>query len=228
MKLFLTFCFLAGFNVLIAQCPYKIAIDVLDWEGKTVTLKWHCQLKPSSGQFDIFRTCLSINREEKWVSSVSVIKNFQFSDTDTDLKNNLIYQYRLQLSSNEKCWASERTKGRVIDSSDLTKLIIRNLSSFTQKDILNLKPQKLSATANTYLLVETEIKDFKFPFSTNMKYALICGDKVIETAFHTNGDDSRWVSVYILENMALSKEFEIALFQGNDILGISPLIELKE
>ena len=228
MKLFLTFCFLAGFNVLIAQCPYKIAIDVLDWEGKTVTLKWHCQPKPASGQFDIFRTCLSINREEKWVSSVSVNKNFQFSDTDTDLKNNFIYQYRLQLSSNEKCKASEQTKGRVIDSSGSINLIIRNLSSFTQKDILNLKPQKLNVTANTYLLVETEIKDFKFPFSTNMKYALICGDKVIETAFHTNGDDSRWVSVYILENIALSKEFKIALFQGNDILGISPLIELKE
>ena len=61
-----------------------------------------------------------------------------------------------------------------------------------------------------------------------MKYALICGDKVIETVSHTNGDDFRWVSVYILENVALSKEFRIAQIQGNDILGISPLIELKE
>lgn len=228
MKLFLTFCFFCGFSMLIAQCPYKIAIDVLDCEGKTVTLKWHCQPKPLSGHFEIFRICLSINREEKWIDSVAVNKSFEYSDTDKNLKNSLIYQYRLQLSSNKKCTVSERTKGRVIDSSDLTKLIIRNLPSFTQKDILNLKPQKLSATANIYLPVELEIKDFKFPFSINMKYALICGDKVIETDSHVNGDDFRMVSVYILENMALSKEFKIALIQGNDILGLSPLIELKE
>lgn len=228
MKLFLTFCFLSGFNILIAQCPYKIAIDVLEWEGKTVTLKWHCQPKPLSGHFEIFRTCLSINREEKWIDKVAINKSFQYSDTDKELKNNLIYQYRLQLSSNDKCSVSDRTKGRVIDSSDLTKLTIRNLKSFTQKNILNLKPQKLSGTANTYLPIELEIKDFKFPFSNNMKYVLICGDKIIETVSHVNNDDFRMVSVYILENMALIKEFRIALIQGNDILGLSPLIELKE
>lgn len=228
MKLFLVVSIWGSINIALAQCPYNLAIDILEWEGKTVTLKWHCMPKPLSGQFDIFRTCLSKNKEEIWISSIATTKSFQFSDTDKDLKNNLIYKYRLQLSSNEKCTVSQVSKGRVIEKGDFTDVIIRNLSSFTLRDIVKIKPKKMIIYANTYIPVEVEIKDFKFPFSTDMKYALICGDKVIETVYHFDDDDSRLVSVFILENSSIFQEFTIALMQGNSILGVSPPMLIKE
>jgi hypothetical protein len=228
MRFFLSTCFFYSFNMLMAQCPYKIDIYVCDWEGPTVTLKWHCQPKPLNGQFDIFRTCLTLkNDKESLVEHKDVKKAYEYADTDTKLNDNRIYQYKVQLRDMPKCFATQRTKGRVIEDDTLSTKSPTDLSLFKQKDIVNIKIQKTTTKATVYFPIEIEIKDLQFPFTSQLGYVLICGDKVFETVGQPVDDDFRFANVFIPQN-AVSQPFRIALVQGQIILGMSPLIQNEE
>jgi hypothetical protein len=220
MKVFLPFCFFCFSHILVAQCPYKISIDVLKWEGETITLKWHSEPKPLTGEFDIFRTCLSLkNDKEKPLSNLAVTKRYEYSDTDRGLNGNKIYAYRVQLRNMPTCSVVKRTSGRVIEEDTLTTYQpARDLSTFTQKDVVAIKTQTTTTKTHVFLPIEIEIKDFKFPFTAE--------NTVIETEGHTLNDDFRFANVFIVEHPSVKKTFRIALVQGNIILGMSGLIGL--
>ncbi len=233
MKFFFSFCFWAPLSILVAQCPYNIGIDVLNWEGQTITLKWHCQPKPLAGEFDIFRTCLSTkNDKEKHVSRIIATKPYEYSDADLALNANQIYAYRVQLRNMPTCVATKRTKGRVIeeDTLNLTSLSAQDLKTFSQKEVVTIKTKKDSTKSNVFFPIEISIKDFNFPFTSHIRYALVCEGKVIETVAHVIDDDFRFAEVYILEHPFFRssinrKEFRIAMIEGHVILGMSGLIE---
>jgi hypothetical protein len=52
-------------------------------------------------------------------------------------------------------------------------------------------------------------------------------NKVIETVAQNDNEYFRFAQVYILENAAIVQKFGIALIQGRDIVGVSPLIEVE-
>ena len=226
MKFFLLLIFFITTNLLAAQCPYKIVLDVLVWDGPNVTLKWHSDPKILRGGFDIFRTSLTVeNGREKYIGSVAALKSLEYSDADRALVRNHIYEYRVQMDGLTQCSAKKRTEGRVIEDDSLLNQSTKNLKLFTQKDVLNIKTKALTAKANTYFPIEIDIKDFKFPFNNQLTFTLVCADKVIETTAQVRDDDFRFAEIFIPENACLTPQFRVAVIQGNQILGVSTLID---
>jgi hypothetical protein len=229
MKIFSTLAFSITLNLLAAQCPYKIKIDVLVWDGPKVTLKWHSDPKILRGGFDIFRTSLTLkNGLEKYIDSVAALKSLEYSDEDRALVRNHIYEYRVQMHDFPQCSVKKRTEGRAIEDDSLSGQPVKSLGLFTQKDVLNIKTKTLVAKLNTFFPIEIDIKDFKFPFTNQLTFALICGDKVIKTTSSVNGDDFRFANIFIPKNTGLTPQFRITVIQGNEILGSSALIQLHE
>lgn len=229
MKFFVVYTFFSiSISFLTAQCP-KIDLYLVNWEGNTVTLKWRCSPNFLNDTFHVFRTCLSDKGgKEISVGKVAAMtKRFEFADVK-ELKGNLTYQYKVRYGQNDRCISNlKNTQGRVIDGDCSTTGFIRNLESFTIRDVVKITPEKTSAATNTYLSVKIEIKDLKFDFSSNFSYALISDNGVIETESQVVDDDFRFVNVFIRGHSLVNKKMRIALIQGNEILGVSDEIELK-
>ena len=228
-KYFFVLLFVSTIQIGTAQCPL-VDIHVLEWDNKTLTLKWRCNPKPAKGKFYVYRACVSQNRHlETLVDSVSATQNYEFSDNDKQLKTNLTYQYRVQYGKNKPCSNSKQTQGRVIEEDSSTTEIgfVKDIKTFNQKAIVHIQPLETTAKPNNYLSVKLEIKDFKYNFSSRLKYALICENTVFETDSEATSDDFRYAKVFILGKIGIYEKCKIALIQGNEIIGVSELIEIK-
>ena len=228
-KYFFVLLFLNTFRIGAAQCP-PVDIHVLEWDKKTLTLKWRCNPKPTTGKFYVYRACVSQNRHlETLVDSISATQNYEFSDNDKDLKTNLTYQYRVQYGKTTRCSYYKQTQGRVIedDSSTTTIGFVKDIKTFYQKAIVSIQALEKTAKPNNYLTVNLQIKDFKYNFSSGLKYALICENTVFETDSEAMGDDFRYAKVFILGKVGIYEKCRIALIQGNEIIGVSEFIPIE-
>ena len=226
LKYFLMLVLVSASQMLFAQCP-KGEIYFLDWEGKSLTVKWHCNPKPLKGKFYIFRACLSDSKVETLIDSVLAFKKYEYSDNDKQLKTNLIYRYRLQYENNKNCSFNLNTQGKVIDGDTGTIGFTKNINAFIQKDIVKITPSVLNAKTDSYIKVRLEIKDFKYNFSSKLKYTLICDDVVFETISENIDDDFRFSRVFILEKARIYQKCRIALIQESEMIGISPEIQIE-
>ena len=228
-KCFFVLLFLSTFQIGVAQCPL-VDIHVLEWDNKTLTLKWRCNPKPTKGKFYVYRACVSQNRHfETLVDSISATQNYEFSDNDKDLKTNFTYQYRVQYGKNTRCSYYKLTQGRVIEDDSLATTIgfVKDIKTFNQKAIVHIQALETTAKPNNYLAVKLQIKDFKYNFSSGLKYALICENTVFETNSETTGDDFRYAKVFILGKVGIYEKCKIALIQGNEIIGVSEFIPIE-
>ena len=228
-KYFFVLLFLNTFRIGAAQCP-PVDIHVLEWDKKTLTLKWRCNPKPTTGKFYVYRACVSQNRHfETLIDSVSATQNYEFSDNDKDLKTNLTYQYRVQYEKDKRCSYSKLTQGRVIeDASSATAIgFVKDIKTFNQKAVVSIQALEKTAKPNNYMAIKLQIKDFKYNFSSGLKYALICGNTVFETDSEVTSDDFRYAKVFILGKVSIYEKCKIALIQGNEIIGVSEFIQIE-
>jgi hypothetical protein len=233
MKKILLFLIPLYSYILPSQCSYPIKITVLAWEGNGITIKWQCPKKPQIGQFDIYRTCYSIKKDKpKYIGSVAHNKIYEYSDNDTSLKTKYIYSYKVLYShvkDRAVCADSARTLARPIDEdTPLLSLFIKNINSFTQKDIVSIKPLKSVTQTSVFLPIEIEIKDLNFDFQKTAYYAIVYGDIMIQTTSEENLNDFRYANIFIVKPTQIAQNLKIALVQGNTILGISSPINIEE
>jgi hypothetical protein len=225
MKQFsLVFSLFLSINSINAQCPCAIKNLWLNWQSKSIALKWTCAETPQSGVFEIYRSCISPKKEaEKKIAEVNLTGTHEFADEH--LKTENIYQYRVKLVQNKcTCEATKRTNARANDD-DFYSEKTENIQDFKQVDLVELTPQTASIKPNNYLKTRIIFKNAKDLSQTNFKYFILLGDKMIPTTAEFNDDfDFRIANIFIPENGGGAKEFKIAIVSGKEIIGVSAVV----
>ncbi len=228
MKQFsLIFSLFIGINSLNAQCPCAIKNLWVNWQNKSIALKWQCVEKPQNGIFEIYRSCISPKKEaEKKIAEVTYRGVFELADEQ--LKTENIYQYRVKLIQTQcSCEATKRTNARANDSENYSEKT-ENINDFKQVDLVKLMPQTKSIKPNNYLKTQISFKNVKDLTQTDYKYFILFGDKMIPTTAEFNDYlDFRMASVFIPQDTEGSREFRIAIVSGKEIIGVSSVVFIE-
>lgn len=228
MKQFsLIFSLFMGINSLNAQCPCALKILWLNWQNKSIALKWDCAEKPKNGVFEIYRSCLSpIKEAEKKIAQVNYADFFEYADEQ--LKTENIYKYRVKLIQTQcSCEATKTVNARANDD-DYYSEKTENIKDYKQVDLVELTLQTAVIKLNNYLKTQIIFRNAKNLSQTDFKYFILFGDKMIATTAEFNDDlDFRMASIFIPENGVGAKEFRIAIVSGKEIIGLSPIVLIE-
>jgi hypothetical protein len=229
-NLLIIICLFNLISSLHGQCNYSLSFKYLGWEGKSMTLKWECTPKPQTGRFEIYRKSLSKKQNiEKRIYTSTVNTNFEFADNDKSLSFSNSYEYQIRyVNGREKCSTIRGIQTRVIESDSTYTIPSKDLISFNQKDFVSIKSTTRITKSGTFLPIQIEVKNQQFDFTQKLNYVLIYDGKVIETSSESDSNDFKIAKVYIIGYSNTHNKFRIALVQGNDILGISNFIIIKD
>ena len=233
MRYLLLVCFYLFSLGLNAQSKCSFSLDSFRVipAGKSMTLKWSVNPKPTKGYFKIYRKRI----QRPSISLIETVKtNYHFGrteycDQDQSLSLSNSYEYRLELIvGNQKCSSKAEIHTRAVEDADSVATDAgKNISSFKKEDIYDIIPEKLTAKAFTNCNIRLKIKNLKYPVSTDLRYYLFVNNVLYKTTYFVENDNYRTAVVYINQEPVNAKSFKIALVQDDTILGISPLITFE-